>query len=108
MSVITLVTGCLVDAPQQRQTADGRAIVKATVKARLGKDQNEIWTILAHDRKVQADLMRLGAGQFLSLQGVHQIRTAVIHGQTVLQRTLFPSVAISLKPGEVVADAPLS
>ena len=96
--IATLLAGKLVDAPEQRQTKDGRSVVKASVKARLGRDANETWTILAYDRTAQAELMLLGAGEFVALQGVHQVRAATIHGEVVVQRTIFPEVVIGLKP----------
>ena len=100
MSVITQIAGRLIGAPEQRQTKDNKVIVWAKVKARLGRDQNELWTVLAYDRAAQAELMRLGAGEFVALQGVHQIRAATIHGEIVVQRTIFPEVVIGLRPRE--------
>jgi len=98
MSVVTMISGRLLGAPEQRQTKDNKVIVKATVQARLGRDQNELWTVLAYDRAAQAELMRLSAGEFVALQGVHQVRAATIHGEIVVQRTIFPEVVIGLKP----------
>jgi hypothetical protein len=104
VSVVTQIAGRLVGAPEQRQTKDSKVIVKATVKARLGRDQNEIWTVLAYDRAAQAELMRLGAGEFVALQGVHQIRAATIHGEIVVQRTIFPEVVIGFRPNGGLDD----
>ena len=100
--IVTLIAGKLSGAPERRQTSNGRSIVKASVKARLGREQTQTWQVIAYDPAVQTELMRLNDADFLCLQGVPIFRTATVKGEPILQYILHPEAILSLRPEGVL------
>jgi hypothetical protein len=95
--IVTLLAGQLTTSPEQRKTKDGRTMVSASLKARLGRENVEGWQVIAYNHVAQQALLRLRAGEFLSLQGVPNIRTARVGGEPVLQRVLFIETVMALR-----------
>jgi hypothetical protein len=98
MTVVALISGQIIGAPELRPTADGRTITIATVKARAGKNTIELWQIQAHQQETGFALVRLNAGDFVSFQGIPSSRLAVVSGKQVVQHILFAETVTSLKP----------
>ena len=96
--IASLLAGKLIQGPELRQTKDGQSITVASIRARVGKSATETWQVLARDRTAQDALKRLDAGDFVSLQGVPNVRTATVKGETIVQRILFAEKVVPLKP----------
>jgi|SRR5271166_1775777 len=104
--IVSMIAGRLLSAPELRRTKDGRTIVVASVKARIGRDNTEAWQVHAHERIAQAALRSCASGDFVSIQGVPSTRSASIKGEPVIQRILHAETVLPLKPeGGLDADA---
>jgi single-stranded DNA-binding protein len=68
MSTLCLISGVLYRAPEQRTSKAGRAFVTATIKARDG-DAAQFWRVTAFSETAQTELLRLGDGDSVSVQG---------------------------------------
>jgi hypothetical protein len=105
--IVALLAGRLVGSPEVRQTAEGHALVIATVRARVGKNSTELWQLQARDRPAQADLMRLGSGDAIAVQGSPNSRDATVSGKPVIQHVLYVERILPLRPeGGLDADLP--
>jgi len=93
-----LIAGRLVEAPERRSLKDGKALIKAKVRARLGKESTEVWSILAFDRDAQTVLAAMKAGDVVSVSGSPQIRSARLGGEPVIERSIFAEQVMGLKP----------
>jgi len=68
MTDFAIVTGSLFRPPEQRTSKAGTPLVTATIRAKPG--QASQWgDIIAFSDSAQADLMRLGVGDAVSVQG---------------------------------------
>jgi single-stranded DNA-binding protein len=75
MSVFVLITGSLWKNPEQRSSSKtGKLFVTATLKV-SSDNSTDFWSITAFSESVQAELLRLGAGDALSAQGKLEIKT---------------------------------
>jgi single-stranded DNA-binding protein len=63
-----LVTGSLFRAPEQRTSKAGRPFVVTTIKAKDG-DAVQWWKVLAFSDSASAELLRLGEGDVVAVQG---------------------------------------
>jgi single-stranded DNA-binding protein len=63
-----LVTGVFFRAPEQRTSKAGKPFVTATIRVKDG-DASQFWRITAFSESAQAELMRLGEGDALAVQG---------------------------------------
>jgi hypothetical protein len=70
MTAFAIVTGSLFRAPEQRTSKAGKPFVTATIRAKDG-DASQFWRITAFSESAQAELMRLGEGDALAVQGGH-------------------------------------
>jgi single-stranded DNA-binding protein len=70
MTAFALITGQLFKAPEQRTSRAGRPFITATIKS-SSKDGAEVqwWRVTAFSDSAQAELMRLGEGDVVSVQG---------------------------------------
>lgn len=115
MTVHILVTGSLF-RPAERQTSKaGRVFTKATMKAAsVDPSNNEFWSILAFSDTAQAELLRLGVNEKLSVQGSLKIETYdASNGEIKISRTVFADNVLALrappkekKPKPAAAAAP--
>jgi hypothetical protein len=105
--ICALIAGRLVGAPEVRQTSEGHALVIATIRARVGKNTNELWQLQARDRPAQATLMRLGSGDAIAVQGVPNSRDPNVSGELAVQHVLYVEHVLPLQP-EGAIDASLS
>jgi hypothetical protein len=72
MTAHALVTGTIFRDPGQCSSKSGNAFVSATVKVRDG-DAAQWWKALSFGTDAQAELMRLGDGEAVSVQGVRHL-----------------------------------
>jgi len=68
MTAFAIVTGSLFKEPEQRTSKTGRPYVTATIRAKDG-EVSQWWRVTAFSESAQAELMRLGDGDALSIQG---------------------------------------
>jgi hypothetical protein len=115
MTVHVLITGTLF-RPAERQTSKaGRVFTKATMKAAsVDASNNEFWSVLAFSETAQAELLRLGVNEKLSVQGGLKLETyAAQNGETRISRTVFADCILALrappkeKKPKPAAQAPL-
>jgi hypothetical protein len=95
-----LISGQLTCAPEHKMAADGRPMVTASIKARLGRDKSEGWQIISFSPVVRKALSGLTVGSYVAAQGSPAIRVARIGAEPVIQRTVFAEAVLALKPGE--------
>jgi hypothetical protein len=100
--IAVLLAGRLLTAPQEYENQSGTFTVKVKLKAALGREAAETWTLLAYAPAVRKEIMKLGAGAHLAVSGVPkteitlQRRGANTEGETVIARTLFVDRVLSL------------
>jgi single-stranded DNA-binding protein len=68
MTAYALVTGSIYRAPEQRTSKASKLYVTATIKSKDG-DAFQFWRVTAFADTVQAELLRLGEGDAVSVQG---------------------------------------
>ncbi|SRR5258706_3761086 len=100
MSVAVLISGSLFKVPEQRTSSKtGKLFVSATLKVGGESGNAEFWSITAFSESVQAELLRLGAGDALSAQGkakfeLWQPRDG---GEVKISRSLFADAILPLR-----------
>jgi single-stranded DNA-binding protein len=100
MSTFVLVSGSLFKNPEEKTSLKtGRTFVSATLKVGGETGDAEFWSITAFSQSVQAELLRLGAGDALSAQGkakfeLWQPRDG---GEVKISRSLFADQILALK-----------
>jgi single-stranded DNA-binding protein len=94
MSAFALVSGQLFKAPEQRTSKAGKPFVTATIRAKDG-DDSKWWHVTAFSETAQPELMRLGDGDAVSVQGPLKVETYEKDGAT--------KVSLSVVAGQVLA-----
>jgi single-stranded DNA-binding protein len=95
MTTFALVTGALFRAPEQRTSKAGKPFVTATIRAKDG-DASQFWRITAFSESAQAELMRLGDGDAVSIQGVFKAELYQPEGSK-------PKISLSIIADRVLA-----
>ena len=97
MTALALISGALSRAPEQRMSKAGKAYCTATIKVAAGSEI-EFWSIMGFSETVQAELMRLGEGDKLSLQGSLKLEVYTSRdGERKISRTLFADHVLVLR-----------
>jgi single-stranded DNA-binding protein len=81
MTISALVTGSLFRRPEQRRSRNDRAYVTTTVKAAGGNEVHFV-NVVAFSESAQAELLRLGEGDAVSVQGPFKAEVYEREGQT--------------------------
>lgn len=99
MTVHVLITGSLFKTAERRTSKAGKVFVVATVKAAsVDPSNNEFWSILAFSDGAQAELLRLEAGEKLSVQGGLKLETFTRDdGDVRISRTVFADSVLALR-----------
>jgi len=113
MTAAALITGALSRAPELRTAKSGKAYAAATVKVAAADNAVDFWSVLAFSESAQAELMRLGEGDKVSLQGSLKLEVYTSkNGEQKVSRTLFADHVLALrqpprerKPKAAPADA---
>jgi single-stranded DNA-binding protein len=110
VTVHVLITGTLFRPAEQRTSQAGKRYVTATMKAASTDASNsEFWSVLAFSDTAQAELLRLGANEKLSVQGGLKVETYTANnGETRISRTVFADQVLALRaaPKEKKPKAP--
>jgi single-stranded DNA-binding protein len=98
MTVFVLVSGTIFREPQQRTSQSGKRYTVATVKAG-GADNApaDFWSVLCFSDTGQAELLRLGLNEKVSVQGTLKIEAYEKDGQTKISRTIFADSVLPLR-----------
>jgi single-stranded DNA-binding protein len=99
MTVHVLVTGTLFRAAEQKISQSSKRYVVATLKAAsVDASNSEFWSVLAFSDTAQAELLRLGINEKLSVQGGLKLETyAASNGETRISRTVFADNVLALR-----------
>lgn len=97
MSVRVLVTGALYHAPESRTSKAGKPFVTATIRAKDG-EATQWWKVLAFSESSGAELLRLGDGDAVSVQGALRVETYDKDGETKLSLTCIADAVLPLRP----------
>jgi single-stranded DNA-binding protein len=100
MTAFALVSGALFRAPEQKTAKTGKPYVAATIKVvTAGDNSADFWSVLAFSDGARAELLRLGEGDKLAMQGAFKVEqyTAPRDGQTRISRTLFAEHVLALR-----------
>jgi single-stranded DNA-binding protein len=99
MTAFVLITGTLFRPAEQKTSQAGKRYVTATLKAAsVDASNSEFWSVLAFSDSAQAELLRLSAGEKLSLQGTLKLTTFETNsGETKISRTVFADSVLALR-----------
>ncbi|WP_319798237.1 single-stranded DNA-binding protein [Nitrobacter sp.] len=100
MTAHVLITGNLFRTPERKTSATGNAYVRATLKV-AGADNGpaEFWSALIFSQSAQDEIVRLSAGDRISMQGSLKLSTYIAgNGETRIDRTIFADGVLALKP----------
>lgn len=97
MTVSVMITGSLFREPAQKTSKAGKPFVIATLKV-AADNEVQFWSALAFGETAQADLMRLGEGEKLAVQGALKIEAKIQDDAVKIYRTCFVDAVLSLKP----------
>lgn len=99
MSVAVLVSGALFRAPEQRTSSAGRRYVKATLRAAAADNTpTDFWDVLAFSETAGADLLRLGEGERVTVQGTLKCELLERDGKPPrIIRTVFVDHVLALR-----------
>jgi single-stranded DNA-binding protein len=97
--MIALVTGSLFKNPEQKTSSkSGKVFVSATLKVGGENGDAEFWAATAFSQSVQTELLRLSAGDALSVQGKAKIELWQRDGGEVkISRSIFVDQVIALR-----------
>ena len=98
MSAVALISGTLFKAAEQRTSKNGNEFVTATLKSKEG-DGASFWRLTAFNTDARAELMRLNAGDAVSVQGLMRAELYKPEGGE-------PRVSLSLVVDQALAARP--
>jgi single-stranded DNA-binding protein len=99
-AVFALITGVLFKPTEERTSSKtGRTFVSATLKVGGESGDAEFWQVTAFSQSVQAELLRLSAGDALSAQGKLKVELWQPRdgGEVRISRSLFADQILALK-----------
>src|SRR6266404_4137098 len=100
MSAFALITGVIFRAPLQKTSRAGKPFTTCTVK--VGADDSasgDFWSIICFSDSAQLELLRLEAGDAVSVRGKMELKTYVANdGTTKISRSIFADSVLGLRP----------
>jgi single-stranded DNA-binding protein len=97
VTVFALVSGALSRAPELKTAKSGKPYVTATIKV-ASDNAAEFWSVLAFSESAQAELLRLGDGDKVGVQGPLKVEPYTARdGQTRINRTVFADHVLTLR-----------
>jgi single-stranded DNA-binding protein len=97
VTALALISGALSCAPELKIAKSGKAYVTATVKV-AADNAMDFWRVYAFSETAQAELMRLGEGDKVSLQGALKLEVYTSRdGVHKISRTLFVDHVLALR-----------
>jgi single-stranded DNA-binding protein len=97
MSAFALISGALFRAPELKTSKAGKPYVVATMKVAADKTA-DFWHIVAFSDSTQAELLRLGEGDKIAVQGALKIETYTgKDGQARISRSVTADNVLALR-----------
>ena len=96
MTAHALISGVIFRQPETRTSKAGKPFVTATIRAKDG-DSTQYWRAVAFSESAQAELMRLGDGDALSVQGSLKVETYERDGETKLSLSIVAEHVLALR-----------
>jgi single-stranded DNA-binding protein len=97
MTALALISGALSRTPELRTAKSGKAYATATIKV-AADNAVDFWSVLAFSESAQVELMRLGEGDKVSLQGSLKLEVYTSRdGESKISRTLFADHVLALR-----------
>jgi single-stranded DNA-binding protein len=98
MTVAVLISGSLFRAPEQRTSQSGKRYVVATIKATTTDNSgSDFWSALAFGDTAGAELLRLGIGERVAVQGSLKLETFTKDGESRISRTVFVDHVLAVR-----------
>jgi single-stranded DNA-binding protein len=98
VTAFALITGALFRAPELKTAKTGKPYVTATIKVGAVDNSADFWSVLAFSESAQDELMRLGEGDRVSVQGTFKVEPYTARdGQTRINRTVFADYILALR-----------
>jgi single-stranded DNA-binding protein len=99
MSTYALITGVIFRNPVQKTAKSGKPFTTCTIKAGADEGAGDFWAVLSFSESSQFELLRLEAGDAVSIRGKMKIETYVANdGTTKISRSIFADAALGLRP----------
>lgn len=96
MTAHVLISGTLFRAPEQRTSKAGKAFVTATIRAKDGEG-SQFWRVIVFSESAGAELLRLGDGDAVSVQGALRVETYEKDGATKISLTCIADSVLALR-----------
>jgi single-stranded DNA-binding protein len=97
VTAFALVSGALFRAPELKTAKTGKPYVAASLRV-TADNATDYWSVLAFSESAQAELMRLGEGDKVSLQGSLKLEVYTSkNGEHKVSRTLFADHVLALR-----------
>jgi single-stranded DNA-binding protein len=96
MSAYVLVSGTLYHAPESRTSKAGKPFVTATIRAKEG-EATVWWKVVCFSESAGAELLRLGDGDAVSVQGALRAETYERDGESRLSLSVIADVVVALR-----------
>jgi single-stranded DNA-binding protein len=104
--IYALVSGALFKASEARTSKAGKPFVTATIRAKDG-ETTLWWKVVAFSESAQAELMRLGDGDAVSVQGSFQVELYTPDGgETKLSLSIVADRVLALRQPPKERKAP--
>lgn len=104
MSVHVLISGVIFRAPERRTSKAGNPFVTATVQVRDG-DAFQWWKVLAFSESLSEELVRLGAGDAVAVQGTMRAEPYQKNGETRVGYSITAMQVTALRAARKAKDA---
>jgi single-stranded DNA-binding protein len=105
MTIHALISGTLFRPPEQRTSKSGKQFVTATIRVKDG-EAAQWWRVTAFSETAQAELMRLGDGDALSVQGSFKAELYDKDGDKRLSLSLVADCVLALRQQRRTKSAP--
>jgi single-stranded DNA-binding protein len=97
MTAFALISGALFRAPELKTAKTGKPYATASLRV-TADNATDYWSVLAFSESAQAELMRLGEGDKVSLQGSLKLEVYTSRdGESKISRTLFADHVLALR-----------
>ncbi len=97
MSAFVLFTGVMYRHAEQRTSKNGKAFVTATIRCKSEAAASEWWKILTFSESAGTELLRLGDGDSVSVQGSLKLELFEKDGAQLISRTVFADSVLALR-----------
>jgi hypothetical protein len=105
MSAFALITGTIFRAPIQKIAKSGKPYTTCTVKVRSDDSGGDFWNVLIFSESAQLEMLRLEAGDAVSIRGEMRLEIFEKDGQARISRSIFADALLGLRPAPRTSKA---